>query len=43
MYSTSLTQLMALALLASPLVLGLNGAAAADLERNYIVRRGCSA
>ncbi|TVY33711.1 hypothetical protein LOCC1_G007799, partial [Lachnellula occidentalis] len=36
MHSTSLTQLMAFALLASPLVLAANGAAPADLERRYV-------
>ncbi|TVY33276.1 hypothetical protein LSUB1_G005864, partial [Lachnellula subtilissima] len=36
MHSTSLTQLMAFALLASPFVLGANGAAPADLERRYV-------
>ncbi|TVY22930.1 hypothetical protein LHYA1_G007466, partial [Lachnellula hyalina] len=36
MHSTSLTQLMAFALLASPFVLGASGVAPADLERRYV-------
>ncbi len=38
MHASSITQLVALALLTTPLVSGLGGAPPADLERRYVVR-----